>query len=60
MLLPRFFGGEDMAKLYKIPGKDYKSEIQEQISEIVERLGIHDLRLVLWFMRGMESKNGGQ
>ena len=59
-LLPRFFGGEDMAKLYKIPGKDYKSEIQEQISEIVERLGIHDLRLVLWFMRGMESKNGGQ
>ena len=51
---------EISTKLYKIPGEDYKSEIQAQISEIVERLGIHDLRLVLWFMRGMESKNGGR
>ena len=51
---------EISTKLYKIPGKDYKSEIQEQISEIVERLGMHDLRSVLWFMRGLESKNGGR
>lgn len=51
---------EISTKLYKIPGEDYKSEIQEQMLEIVERLGMHDLRLVLWFMRGLESKNGGQ
>ena len=51
---------EISTRLYKITGADYKSEIQAQISEIVERLGMHDLRLVLWFMRGLESKNGGQ
>ena len=51
---------EISTKLYKITGADYKSEIQEQISEIVARLCMHDLMLVLWFMRGMESKSGGQ
>ena len=51
---------EISTKLYKVPGEDYKSEIQAQISEIVERIGMHDLRSALWFMRGLESKNGGQ
>ena len=45
MLLPRFFGGEDMAKARPAEG-----ELWSMTRSVAER----------WFMRGLESKNGGQ
>ena len=96
MLLPRFFGGEDMAKarpaegelgsmtrsvaerviyeanlgaedtkiarmyyIERLPQIEIAEEMEMDRKTISERLGMHGLRSVLWFMRGLESKNGG-